>query len=554
MTDLSASLRLELLESRRAPATMVDAKTVTFQDPALDTATIVLSKPVLTVANVDTVFKFDTGSVNNDNSAPQQLQTIDLTGFKNGLGITVGVKNTNIKLLLPVDVGFVNAAGVDLKSVTVSGDLGKIVAGDANKKTPGLGSLAVGSMGVQGTSTQAAGGDRVSTITGSLGKFTSGGDLNGEFVSVDGSIGKLTIVGSIAFDPALAAPDNGRVAATGSIGPVFIGGDLRGGPTDRSGSLYAQGKIGSVTLIGNMVGDGLDSGLIHSSTKLGSVIVGGDLTGGNGDESASIYGQNGIGNVALLGNVTGGAGAVSAAINVDSGRIGAVFIDKNLTGGSGGSSAAIQADRITSVFIGGAVTGAGGEDSAAIQAGQIGAVTTFGNIGGSGDNSASIQSEGRLGKVLVSGDLTGGDGKYSASISGTVIAGVEVTGNVLGGTGAHSANIEAFQSIGTVTVDGDWTGASIAAGWQAGPDNFFGTADDVANQGAKAKPIAGKIAKINILGQVSGTAAPGDNFAFEASQIGGLSINQTKVALKAGPKNDNIVLDNANNDFSLIEK
>src|SRR5687767_2890429 len=76
-----AVLNIELLESREAPATLVGNNKVTYQDLDGDNVTVTFSKPILTPANVDAVFKFDTGTVNGSNSAKQQLRRIDLPGL-----------------------------------------------------------------------------------------------------------------------------------------------------------------------------------------------------------------------------------------------------------------------------------------------------------------------------------------------------------------------------------------------------------------------------------------------------------------------------------------
>src|SRR5690348_15603497 len=82
------SLRVESLESRAVPATLVDAQTVTFHDADGDVVTVTLSQTVLTDANKDAVFHFDTGTVDGSTS-PQQLQQLDLTGLPAGLSVTM---------------------------------------------------------------------------------------------------------------------------------------------------------------------------------------------------------------------------------------------------------------------------------------------------------------------------------------------------------------------------------------------------------------------------------------------------------------------------------
>jgi hypothetical protein len=514
MKRSSLSLRLESLESlesRRAPATLVDAKTVTFKDPAGDTATIVVSKPILTdAALANAIFTFDTGNVNGDNSAAQQLQTIDMRGFGNGLGVTVTGKDANGNPT-KVDVGFVNATGVDLKSVAISGDLGRVIAGDAKPKTTGLGALTVDSIGVKGTTTQAAGGDLNTTITGALGKVAVAGDINAAFISV-----------------------------AGRIGPIHIGGSLVGGADDYSGSIQTTGNVGAIVIGGNVTGgDGQFSGVIEAkgvnfvSGSISSVTIGGNLVGGVGDNSAAVLATKNIGKVSVK-SIAGGAGSPTAAIEA-LGRLSSVTVLGNVTGGTGDNSGEFGGiERLGPVHITGSLIGGSGADSGEFGGFAIGPVTIDGSVvGGTGDRSASIaalgidrflnQAFGRLTSVKIAGDVTGGSGGFSASI----LAG---------------------PAIGKITVGGNWTGASISAGWDPGPDGFLGTADDY------VVAANSKISAIAIGGKVDGTAAAGDQFAFEASKVGSLKVNGAKVALKSGPKNDVNVPLGTQGDFILTEK
>ena len=59
----STRLRLEALEGRDAPATLVGATKVTYQDTDGDTVTVAFSKPVLNAGNVGTIFTGEGASV-----------------------------------------------------------------------------------------------------------------------------------------------------------------------------------------------------------------------------------------------------------------------------------------------------------------------------------------------------------------------------------------------------------------------------------------------------------------------------------------------------------
>src|SRR5262245_24410867 len=247
-------LRLESLEARSAPATLATSNTLTFRDVDGDSVIVAFNKPVLTDVNANTVFTFNLGSVNGDNSVGQQLRAIDLTAFGDGLSVTVTARAANGGDGL-VNVGWINASGKDLAAVTVAGDLGRVSAGDANAKTTGLGSLMVGSLGTKGLTTQALGGSLVTDIVGRLGKITVADDVAAARAratgGTPGDIGPVTIGGSLvahATDPA-----TGLIEASDSIGPIKIGGDIKGGGGANSG-IRAGTNIRPVTIGGSVLG------------------------------------------------------------------------------------------------------------------------------------------------------------------------------------------------------------------------------------------------------------------------------------------------------------
>jgi hypothetical protein len=86
----------------------------------------------------------------------RELRLSDLPSVFKGANISI-TKGTDEDTQF-VNVGFINALGVDLGNVTVDGDLGRILAGDANSSTSAMKKLTVGSIGVQGLNTQDLGG------------------------------------------------------------------------------------------------------------------------------------------------------------------------------------------------------------------------------------------------------------------------------------------------------------------------------------------------------------------------------------------------------------
>lgn len=130
-------LQLHSLEGRLAPATFVNANSVTYQDVDGDTVTVSISKPIFSANNVGGFFRFDTGGFGNNNT-PQSLQELTLTDARaQGATVSITAKKPTGEVS-NVDVGLINA-DVDLKAVTVAGDLSSLWAGDENDWTPGLG-------------------------------------------------------------------------------------------------------------------------------------------------------------------------------------------------------------------------------------------------------------------------------------------------------------------------------------------------------------------------------------------------------------------------------
>jgi hypothetical protein len=228
-----------------------------------------------------------------------------------------------------------------------------------------------------------------------------------------------------------------------------------------------------------------------------------------------------------------------------------VTIQGTLTGGNGLNSASVFARRIGPVKVGGDLVGGVGQYSGSVQGGMgVASVGVTGSVrGGAGRSSGSIGTVNlRLGPVKVGGDVIGGTGPYSASITGDHVTSVEVTGSVTGGTGIQSASVVGEFSVGTVTVGGDWTGASVVAGLPIDLVHLF----DPAAADAFLQP-PGRIARIAVGGAVNGTAAEGDRHWFLGRQVVALTIGGVAVPLTAGAGNDDLVLGTFG-DFRLVER
>ena len=405
-----ASQGMETLEGRRMPATLVGATTVKYQDADGDDVTVTLSKPVLTTSNANTIFKFNTGNVNGTTNTKQQLLTIDLTSVAAGATVTnittSAVRNATTGGDGFMAIGQINATGIDLGTVTIDGDLGRIMAGDATTTTTGLAGLTVQSLGRFGTFTGAINLNTV--VQGKLGSLSVKSDVNNAFINVgggvNGQIGPITIDGSLL---GLSSQNSGRIAATGDIGIVTIKGDIEGGANAFTGSIQSGGKIASLTVNGSLFGGtGAESGRVSSALDMGAVIV--------------------------LANVEGGSGAKSGSIH-SNGKLTGVKIDGSLLGGTGKESGKVSSSL------------------------DMGAVTIGGDViagsGGVSENSGAIFSLGKLASVTINGRLEGGAQELSGAVFSSLAMGpVIVKGNVNGGAGERSGSIHSESPLGTLTM------------------------------------------------------------------------------------------------------
>lgn len=459
---------IEPLESRIAPATLVSPTQITYLDKSGDIATVTISKPLFTAANVNKLFTFDTGTVNGDNSAQQQLELFNLTPLGSaaaGLGITIAATGA-------VNVGYINASGINLGVVSVGGDLGRIHAGKATPAVPAIQSLTVGSLGVEGISTQAPGGNLQTLIAGTLPILTVNGDINQASIGVGGGplavVGALTVTGTIQGG---ALPYSGSIRTQGGIDTAIIGG-IVGGSGASSGIIGTAGRIVSITVQGNVQGGaGAFSGAILATGAIQYVEIDGDILGGSGVDSGQIGSANIIDTAVLKASVEGGNGKLSGVVLARE-LIDSVTVTNGLVGGAGVSSGQIgSGGGIGNVTIGtyglpqpgivritpldgtyqGLEAGSGADSGTIVAGGSISTVTIGGNLYGN----YSILEEGDFRHALafhpgfVSGVI--GDGNGAGVISaGNGITAVNVTGSVDDG-GIVAANIGMVAIGGTLT-------------------------------------------------------------------------------------------------------
>ncbi len=479
----SFGIDLEFTQAKR-----IGQDTVIYGDLDGDLVTVKFSMPLLTsdpVAN--SIFKFSSGSIGT--SGLKSLQEIDLTGLAaNGMNITVTVKRGTSGDGL-ADIGYIDAGGINLGTVTIPGDLGQIDAGASNGVA--LKSLKVRSLGRLGITSQPPGvvggfiPDLISSIQGPLGALTVTADVKDAQVAVSAmafasTVGPVTIGGSLL---------GGRLYSAGDIGAVKIGGSIAGGGSANLGSISAA-AVSSVTIGGSVVGGTFDaSGQISTLAGLGPVTIAGNLVGGTASGSGSLLAGGAVGSVKIGGSLLGSA--LEAAGTISGATVGVIAIGHDLLGGVGLKSGSISVSSAKGVTVGGSLIGGGGIDasgsiltnaltgavkighnllggaaslSGAISATALANLTIGGSVvGGGGGYSASITSSNGIGALKIGHDLTGGGGANSALITsaGGLIKSVTIGGSLLGGTAGATGGIFATGSIGSVKIGRDVQGGSV---------------------------------------------------------------------------------------------
>ena len=501
---------IEPLEPRIAPAAVF-----TFTDVDGDIVTVKTSKG--TNADLAAVLTFSDPAAAN----PRQLQTINLSssaGFA-GTDLSVTAKRGPTGGDGRVNVGYIDATSsdggalLDLGKVTVAGDLGRILAGDATTTTPAVKLLAVHSIGEFGTNTQGAGASLITALLGGAKTVKVVGSVVGVDIGMNlGGIGTLTIGGSLLGG---ANFRGGWIFASGDIGVCKIGGSIIGGSGDQTGQIYANGKIGVLQIAGSVFGgSSTGAGYITAFGDVGSIVIGGSLIGGTDDDSGAIALNAKIGKLAIGGSFIGGSKDGAGTLS-RSGYITAQTLGTLTVGGS---------------ILAGSETGGGVlVDSGNVRIGKtIGSITVGGDI------------RGRLGQnVIISANGAEIPGKLTDIAIGkiTVKGRVERT-DILAGYNTSGIPVNADAQIGTVTV-GDFIASNLIAGVHNN-DGFFGDSNDFAITINDDPAIKSRIAAVIIRGQVIGTPSSTDasTFAIAAQQIGSVKLGTTIIPLQSGASND----------------
>jgi hypothetical protein len=443
-------LHLERLESRQPLATLVDGFTVRFQEPDGDTVLVSLSRPLLTAANAGAAFRFDSGGVDGGDGR-QRLQDIRLTEFgaaASGVNVFARVSPTGAAGDGAVAIGQISAEGVDLGSVRIDGSLGRVRSGDANLLTPGLASLSFYTLGVGNLYADGpAGADHRSRVQGRI-NTVRGIDLRGSLEvrgGAAGQIGSIELVGGMIGDDLF---ESGSVSATGAIGTVAVA-FVQGGRGDGSGTLRAA-RFQDIRVRdparGVLGGDGTNSGSIFATGSIGTLTINGDLRGGTRGFSGSV--RAGSINRFSARAITGGSGPNSGLVDAR-GTIGSLAAD--VVGGAAVNSGCVFAARLDSMVRGDVVGGDAFFSGTVYVSGTLGAAT-FGRIeGGRGDSSGMVKVGGVRGAVIAA-SIKGGAGGSSGSIEAAGrLPAVRVSGDIEGGAGADSGRVGSLHSVGSVS-------------------------------------------------------------------------------------------------------
>lgn len=417
-----------------------------FRDADGDGVIVKFDRDVLTAESLANAFHFEEGE---RGSYLAGIDTAALAGNAKslkGLDITVSVVTASIKLggntklsdlnlsdeerarfesLMGgndrAEIGFIDASGIDLGDVSIDGNLGRIVAGDAKAGTAGLESLTVESLGALGNPALAIAEDVTSVITGALRKLEVRTDIVAALVKIQGGGRAGLTEGHVGGDVIGGAfAHSGAIEAEGSVKSLTIAGDLVGGSAEHAGSIFAGKQIKQLAIGGDIRGgSGLQTGRVEAE-DIGELSIAGDVRFGSGVYSASVEAGRNIKSLHVEGSLEGGAARGTGSI-VAGKNIGKAEVQGNIDGGGGDYSGALSAERkMGSISVGGDLLGSGGERS--------GSVTTF---------------DGRIVKQVHGGDRYSGPGKDSGQFNSFL------------NEYSYEGGLGGFENSGYQTIDGN---------------------------------------------------------------------------------------------------
>ena len=233
--------------------------TAQFFDADGDLVTVKVSRGSLTLDNFNVVAD---GTLGDGHFAGLDLTQGDFAGAS----VTITARRGPSGGDGLVDLGFLNAAGIDLGKVTIDGDLGRIDAGDNDPATPALLSLRVHSIGLIGE-TPGDPAAHESHLTGGVGQLNDGT-----------AVGGLRVRDSIR-DSALHIG--------GDLARLIVGGDFADSTLTVRGDYFTPDRLTAQTIAAIRIGGDVDHSqlligynnggvAVNSEVQIGTVTVGGD--------------------------------------------------------------------------------------------------------------------------------------------------------------------------------------------------------------------------------------------------------------------------------------
>lgn len=539
---------LEILEDRIAPAS------VTFTDVDGDIVTVNTNKGAQQHLQ-DAV----TAAVDNMG----QMKTLNLDSAFAGANLKIAVTSKAAAGDGQANVWAINAAGIDLGSVEVKGDLAKLVVGDANYNNGSVKTITVQSIGVNGGALS-----KDWHLLGSTNSLVVAGDVKGAklFWENPNSGGAIT-VGSLSIGGSLiggSADNTGLIKVRGGddsagklglakIDSLFIGQNLVGTAYSQTGAVIVgdeimldeyHGAIGKISVGGSLkgvVGKLYTGAIFTSSGSIGDVQIGGDLTGG-GFVSGSVFSYQGtLGNVKVNGSVEGSSGLYSGSIYAGF-AIKSVSVGGSMSGGSGANSGSIISGfaKIGNVSIGSYLAGGSGVSSGSINGETgLGKVTVGGSVfGGFATDAGSIftasNGANRIGDVLIHGSVFGGSALNAGSISGDYLGKVRIDGSLDGGTATGSGSIFASKNVTSIFIGQDLKGGAMDG--YSGAIRIYGTdakvaaitvGHDVIGAGGAYSgsiSVGGSVGKLSVGSDVKGGAGDSSGRIAITGKVGNLMI------------------------------
>jgi hypothetical protein len=362
--------------------------------------------------------------------------------------------------------------------------------------------------------------DRIDSIT-VKGSLIGGSGLASGHIASGVSIGKITIKGSIVGG---AGALSGRIFVQGDIDSVTVNGSLVGGTEEEAGSILSNGKIGSVLIKGSMLGGsgaGTESARV-SAIEINKVTVGESIIG-IAASSGQIFAEDRLGTVSVGGSVMG-SGLSSGFI--ESSAIGSVTIKGSLSGTNENAGSIMADTSLDKVVINGSVQGEGFDSGKIrVSVGSLGTVSIKGSIHGGGVlgstgiesvtvggdvttfNETAISSQGDIGTVIIKGSLHSRNG--SGGIFGDSIKKVTINGDV------DFTFIESSEGeIGSVNIKGSLQNSSINSSADIGKISIGGDIIDSLNP-TGAISSSGTIDSI----AVKGSILPGQGFVLISANV-----------------------------------